>query len=99
MHNAPGAAFLCDASLPGRMTQDRPTPVRLLRRALLGALALAALLPVARGTNVWLGWMPLWLVLMPACALWVAEGLPLPRLATRTAHRGGRRVQARRLRA
>ncbi|MBS0216497.1 MAG: hypothetical protein JSR63_12690 [Proteobacteria bacterium] len=77
-----------------------PELVLLLRRALLGGLALVALLPAARGSNAWLGWMPLWLVLMPACALWVAEGLPLPRLATLMAHRGGgRRVQARRLRA
>lgn len=71
--------------------------VVLLRRALLAGLALVALVPAARGSNPWLGWMPLWLVLMPACALWVAEGLPLPRLAAVMAPRGGRRVQARRL--
>ena len=74
-----------------------PEIVLVLRRALLGGLALVALWPAARGSNAWLGWMPLWLVLMPACALWVAAGLPVPRLAV---HRGGgRRVQARRLRA
>ena len=77
-----------------------PEIVLVLRRALLGGLALVALWPAARGSNAWLGWMPLWLVLMPACALWVAEGLPVPRLARLAVHRGGgRRVQARRLRA
>ncbi len=75
-----------------------PQAVLVLRRALLGGLALVALLPAARGSNPWLGWMPLWLVLMPACALWVAEGLPLPRVAALRSHRGNRRVQARRLR-
>ncbi|PNS08430.1 hypothetical protein [Solilutibacter silvestris] len=77
-----------------------PELVLMLRRALLAGLALVALVPAARGSSAWLGWMPLWLVLMPACALWVAEGLPMPRLSmVATARRGnGRRVQARRLR-
>ena len=76
-----------------------PQAVLMLRRALLGGLALVALIPAARGSNPWLGWMPLWLVLMPACALWVAEGLPMPRAAVLLrSHRGNRRVQARRLR-
>ena len=74
-----------------------PQAVLVLRRALLGGLALVALLPAARGSNPWLGWMPLWLVLMPACALWVAEGLPLPRVAAARLQRGHRRVQARRV--
>ena len=77
----------------------QPHALVMLRRAFLCGLALVALVPAARGSNAWLGWMPLWLVLMPACALWVAEGLPLPRLAALMVHRGGgRRVQARRLR-
>lgn len=77
----------------------RPEFVLMLRRALLGGLALVALVPAARGSNPWLGWMPLWLVLMPACALWVAEGLPMPRVSrAMLRRRDNRRVQARRLR-
>lgn len=77
----------------------QPHALLMLRRAFLCGLALVALVPAARGSNAWLGWMPLWLVLMPACALWVAEGLPLPRIAPLLARRGGRRIQARRLHA
>lgn len=77
----------------------RPEFVLMLRRTLLAGLALVALVPAARGSNPWLGWMPLWLVLMPACALWVAEGLPMPRFSPVLLRRGGnRRAQARRLR-
>ena len=40
-------------------------------RVVLGlGLALVLFLPVARGYSDWLGWMPLWLVGMPAVALW-----------------------------
>lgn len=77
----------------------QPHALLMLRRAFLCGLALVALVPAARGSNAWLGWMPLWLVLMPACALWVAEGLPLPRIAPLLVRRGGRRIQARRLHA
>jgi len=53
-----------------------PPPIHLawldlmLRRALLGGLALVALFPAARGHSEWAGWAPLWLVGMPASALW-----------------------------
>ena len=48
-------------------------------RVVLGlGLALVLFLPVARGYSDWLGWMPLWLVGMPAVALWSLHRFRLP---------------------
>ncbi|GAB3389756.1 hypothetical protein [Lysobacter fragariae] len=40
------------------------------RYALAIGLALVVLLPAARGFSQTLGWLPLWLLAMPAVALW-----------------------------
>lgn len=54
---------------------------QILRR-LIGWGALAVLLlPAARGTSAWLGWMPLWLVAMPLASWWALHRFRLPRLA------------------
>lgn len=64
----------------------------LLRRAVtLGTLAVL-LIPAARGSNAWFGWLPLWLVGMPLSAWWSLRGFPVPALALRLPQR--RRVQA-----
>jgi hypothetical protein len=60
---------------------------------MLGALAVL-LVPAARGSSVWLGWLPLWLLGMPLIAWWSLRRFPLPRLSLRLPRR--RRVQARR---
>ena len=52
-----------------------------LRHAvILGTLAVL-LIPAARGSNEWLGWLPLWLVGMPLAAWWSLRGFPLPQMA------------------
>ena len=63
-----------------------------LRQAvILGTLAVL-LVPAARGSSDWLGWLPLWLVGMPLAAWWSLRGFPLPAVAVRLPRR--RRVQA-----
>ena len=65
-----------------------------LRQAvILGTLAVL-LIPAARGSSEWLGWLPLWLVGMPLAAWWSLRRFPLPEVALRLPRR--RRVQARR---
>ena len=64
----------------------------ILRNAVvLGALAVL-LVPDARGTSAWFGWLPLWLLGMPLAAWWSLRGWPLPRVALQLPRR--RRVQA-----
>jgi hypothetical protein len=64
----------------------------LLRHAVtLGTLAVL-LIPAARGSSAWFGWLPLWLVGMPLSAWWSLRGFPLPQLDMRMPQR--RRSQA-----
>ena len=64
----------------------------LLRQAVtLGTLAVL-LIPAARGSSEWFGWLPLWLVGMPLAAWWSLRGFPVPALAVRMPRR--RRAQA-----
>ena len=55
-----------------------PQLERSLRLALGMGLVLVALLPMARASSDWLGWLPLWLVGMPAVALWSLHRFRLP---------------------
>ena len=67
----------------------------LLRRTVtLGTLAVL-LLPAARGSSDWFGFLPLWLLGMPLAAWWSVSGFPLPRVAAALPRR--RRAQARRV--
>ncbi|GAB3371728.1 hypothetical protein GCM10027431_21070 [Lysobacter rhizosphaerae] len=52
-----------------------------LRYALAIGAVLVLLLPAARGFSETLGWLPLWLLAMPAVALWAVRGFPLPKAA------------------
>lgn len=56
-----------------------------LRYALAIGGVLVLLLPGARGFSETLGWLPLWLLAMPAVALWALKGFPLPRRTDETA--------------
>jgi hypothetical protein len=60
--------------------EQRPHPLleQVLRGALLTGLALVLLLPFARGYSSWLGWLPLWLVGMPAVAWWALYRFRVP---------------------
>ena len=49
-----------------------------LKYALAIGGVLVLLLPGARGFSETLGWLPLWLIGMPAVALWALRGFPLP---------------------
>ena len=69
-----------------------------LRHAvILGTLAVL-LVPAARGSSEWLGWLPLWLVAMPLAAWWSLRGFPLPRRAQAVPDRAPRRLRAQALR-
>ncbi|MEO8364976.1 MAG: hypothetical protein ABI538_02095 [Pseudoxanthomonas sp.] len=55
-----------------------PQIERTLRLILMGGLVLVLLLPAARGHSDWLGWLPMWLVGMPAVAWWSLYRFRLP---------------------
>ena len=65
-----------------------------LRRIVLCGLLAVLLLPAARGSSAWLGWLPLWLLLMPASAWWALHRFALPRWPMAEA-RGGQRTRRR----
>ncbi len=70
--------------------------LRSVQQLALAGLALVLVWPAARGSSVWLGWLPLWLVGMPLAAWWALLGCPLPlRAWLRRPRQPG--VQARRL--
>lgn len=72
------------------MTREQLDAV--LRHAvILGTLAVL-LVPAARGSSEWLGWLPLWLVGMPLAAWWSLRRFPLPQVGLRMPRR--RRSQA-----
>lgn len=62
---------------PASLTPD-PQLERSLRLVLAMGLVLVALLPTARASSDWLGWLPMWLVGMPAVALWSLHRFRLP---------------------
>ncbi|KRA46937.1 hypothetical protein [Pseudoxanthomonas sp. Root630] len=83
-------------------SQNRPDAGldRALRRVVLSGLALVLLVPLARASTDALGWLPLWLVGMPAVAWWSLHRFRLPSAMRRLRPAGRRRApQARRLRA
>lgn len=86
--------------VPERPSRERPDAQldRALRRAVIAGLALVLLVPLARASTDWLGWLPLWLVGMPAAAWWALHRFRLP--AWNAWHRAGarrrRQPQARR---
>lgn len=51
---------------------------QILRRLIGWGLLAVLLLPAARGTSAWLGWMPLWLVAMPLASWWALHRFRLP---------------------
>ena len=63
------------------MSTDTRAPFTVLDEVLCTVLAtglvLVALWPAARGMTA-LGWLPLWLVGMPAAAWWAVRGFPVP---------------------
>lgn len=54
----------------------------LLRHAVAIGAVLVLLLPAARGFSATFGWMPLWLLVMPASAWWALHRFRLPSRAT-----------------
>ena len=64
----------------------------LLRQAVTLCALAVLLIPAARGSSEWFGWLPLWLVGMPLAAWWSLRGFPVPALAVRMPRR--RRAQA-----
>jgi hypothetical protein len=64
----------------------------LLRHAVILGTLTVLLIPAARGSSAWFGWLPLWWVGMPLSAWWSLRGFPLPQVAVRVPRR--RRMQA-----
>lgn len=64
------------------MSNEARSPLSVLDEILCTATAvgivLVALLPGARGMSP-IGWLPMWLVAMPALARWALHGFALPR--------------------
>ena len=72
-----------------------------LRYAIAIGMVLVLLLPAARGSHIALGWVPLWLLVMPMTAWWALHRFALPgwlsvRAAAASRPRRSTRVQARR---
>lgn len=63
--------------LAAMTTEPRSLLDELLCTALAVGLVLVLVLPSARGMSA-AGWLPLWLVGMPAVAWWALRGFPLP---------------------
>ena len=80
---------------------DLPDPrvLRCVRHAALAGLALVLVWPAMRGSSVWIGWLPLWLVAMPLTAWWALYRFRLPVALRQRRQRNARRErpQARRL--
>ena len=55
-----------------------PRVLRCVRQATLAGLALVLVWPAMRGSSVWIGWLPLWLVAMPLTAWWALYRFRLP---------------------
>ena len=72
------------------MSSPRIEPV--LRQLVVIGTLLVLLVPAARGSNPWIGFVPLWLVGMPLAAWWSLRRFPLPQVALRLPRR--RRAQA-----
>ena len=80
---------------------DLPDPrvLRCVRHVALAGLALVLVWPAMRGSSVWIGWLPLWLVVMPLTAWWALYRFRLPVGLRQRRQRNARRErpQARRL--
>ncbi|KRG53436.1 hypothetical protein WAB97_017460 [Stenotrophomonas maltophilia] len=81
-----------------RVSVERAHPhlLRTVQQLALAGVALVLVWPAARGSNAWLGWLPMWLVGMPLVAWWALLRFPLPRLSwLRLAHRTGGQARRR----
>lgn len=67
-----------------------------LRQCVLLGATLVILIPAARGSSAWIGWLPLWLIGMPLSAWWGLHRFRHPQITLAWPRR--RRVQARRQR-
>ena len=65
-----------------------PRIARVLRTWLTWGVVAVIVLPFARENTTWLGYLPMWLVAMPAMALWALHRFALPRWPAAVA-RGG----------
>ncbi|WP_457805544.1 hypothetical protein [Stenotrophomonas maltophilia] len=73
-----------------------PRLLRSVRQVALAGLALVLVWPAARGSNAWLGWLPMWLVGMPLVTWWALLRFPAPRLSwLRLARRTGGQARRR----
>ncbi len=84
-----------------RTAVEHPDPrvLRCVRQAALAGLALVLVWPAMRGSNAWIGWLPLWLLGMPLSAWWALYRFRLPVALRQRRQRNARRErpQARRL--
>jgi hypothetical protein len=71
-----------------------PRIARALRTWLTLGVVAVLLFPFARENTTWLGYLPMWLVAMPAAALWALHRFALPRWPV-TVARGAQRARRR----
>jgi hypothetical protein len=71
-----------------------PRIARTLRTWLTFGIAAVLLFPFARENTTWLGYLPMWLVAMPAAALWALHRFALPHWPV-TVARGTQRARRR----
>ena len=93
-HSLPAARVSRVTAAPDRQLS------KVLRQATLAGVALVVAWPAARGYSQWIGWLPLWLVGMPAMAWWALHRFALPAvgpLRNAVGARWRRRPQARRV--
>ncbi|MBN5021089.1 hypothetical protein JY437_08020 [Stenotrophomonas maltophilia] len=91
---------ICSVRRPAaeRVSVERALPhlLRTVQQLALAGVALVLVWPAARGSNAWLGWLPMWLVGMPLVAWWALLRFPLPRLSwLRLARRTGGQARRR----
>ena len=72
MHHAATGSDPTPDALDIRATLDA-----VLRHGLAVAVVVLVLVPAARGHHEALGWLPMWLLGMPAVALWALRGCPV----------------------
>jgi len=69
---------MAESSRRNAVETPDPRVLRCVRQLALAGIALVLVWPALRGSNAWLGWLPLWLVGMPLSAWWALYRFRLP---------------------
>ncbi|SBV37023.1 conserved hypothetical protein [uncultured Stenotrophomonas sp.] len=89
---------MAESSRRNAVETPDPRVLRCVRQLALAGVALVLVWPAMRGSNAWLGWLPLWLAGMPLSAWWALYRFRLPAAWRRRPAARRRGPQARRAR-